>query len=407
MKNEFFIAIRNLLNNPRRTSLTLAIIAISLGAILFVGGYVEMVRVGFAEQLIRSQYGHFQIYSKGFSDLKDSNETSLLLSEEDVRTLEDILSDLDQVDFFISRLPVQGLIGNGSRSLIFSGIAGEPIEENMMSYGQVLEGNRLDPTKETSVLLGSKMAEKLKANIGDILTITSPNEGGGMEAALVEVSGIMNYGPEGLNNSFIITSLETGKQLHYTDKIQRIVVLLHDTEKTKETILKIQEKADSMGLSIEIREWEEMAVFYRKVIRDYTAQINVLAIVLLLLGGLAVSNTIFMSVMDRIPEIGALRAIGISAKEIMTTIIFEGLLLGLGGMFLGSLLGFGIQFFLENFTIMLPPPPGTYKGIHLTIIINKENVLQKGLLISLITILASLPPAIQGIKANIIEALRR
>ena len=407
MKHELIIAQKTLLHNPGRSLLTIAIIAVSLGALLFVDGYVTMVKIGFAERLIRGQYGHFQIYPQGFTALDDPSSAELLFDAEALANLEELLYSIDGVEAVLPRLPVMGMAGTSERSLVIMGVAGRPLEENLMGYGSIRQGGALEPLNPASTVIGTTMAGSLGLSVGDLFTVTVPNPGGGLEAALLQVSGIADFGPEELNRRRLITTLESGHLLHYTQGAQRLLVLLGDTEHTESIMEQLHRAAASRGIALETKSWRELAVFYTKVIRDYGAQIRLMLIVVLILGTLAVGNTVHISVMQRIPEIGTLRAIGISRAQIIATVLFESLLLGLLGSLAGLILSIGVQGLLEIITISLPPPPGTYEGLRLSIILTAPSMARYTLLFVLVTLPAALPPALRGIRANIITALRR
>ncbi|MCG8454086.1 MAG: ABC transporter permease [Spirochaetales bacterium] len=406
MKTELLMAFKNGLHNPGRTFLTMGIIMVSLAALLFVDGYVAMVRVGFAEQLIRQEYGHFQIYPKGFESLDDPGATHLLFSGEEVEALSKLLYSFDEVTAVLPRLPLAGMVGNSERSLLASGFAGNPIEENLMARGTLLNGSRLEPGNPYSAVVGVGLAKALHAQVGDLLTMIVPNAGGGLEATYLEIHGIADYGPEQLNRSYVETTLENGRQLLFSDGAQRLVVLLGETKDTRAVMEKLQKVLPSQGLEVEMKIWTQLAHFYTQVIRDYTTQIRLVLVVVLILGALAVSNTISISVLQRYGEIGTLRAIGISSHEIMATVLLEGLFLGLGGSLLGILFTLGIQAILNVVPIFLPPPPGTYEPIRLSIMVQGNRLLVFGLLYCFITIFAALPPAFRGTRINIIKALR-
>jgi len=69
---------------------------------------------------------------------------------------------------------------------------------------------------------------------------------------------------------------------------------------------------------------------------------DALAIVAVIVAALGIVNTLTMSVVERIRELGVLRAIGMSRRQAMRMVIVEALILGLVGILLGSAAGIAV-----------------------------------------------------------------
>jgi putative ABC transport system permease protein len=68
-------------------------------------------------------------------------------------------------------------------------------------------------------------------------------------------------------------------------------------------------------------------------------------------GAIGISNTMFMNVLERVKEIGILKAVGASRRDILTTFLAESAIIGLAGGFIGLVLGFGLVQIVESFGI--------------------------------------------------------
>lgn len=75
--------------------------------------------------------------------------------------------------------------------------------------------------------------------------------------------------------------------------------------------------------------------------------------VIILISGLNVMNTIFSNIMVRKREIASLKAIGMTTKEIKSMICLEGVLFGIYGGIIGSLFGILISYVMHQFFSML------------------------------------------------------
>lgn len=134
--------------------------------------------------------------------------------------------------------------------------------------------------------------------------------------------------------------------------------------------------------------------------RTITLFIGGIAAVSLLVGGLGIANTMFMSVMERTRQIGILKSLGTTNREVTMIFLIEAGLMGfIGGVF-GILLGFiasgaisivGFRLFGGRETVTVIPP----------------ELIVFALIFSLVVgILSGILPARRAAKLQPVEALR-
>ena len=125
---------------------------------------------------------------------------------------------------------------------------------------------------------------------------------------------------------------------------------------------------------------------------------DVLALIAMLVGALGVVNTMTMNVLERTQEIGMLRSIGMTRRQVVLMILAEAGLMGIIGGLLG--LAFGIilsRIFLLSMTAM--------SGYRLTYVLSAEAV-GAGLVISLIiSQVSALVPARRAAGLSILGAI--
>lgn len=76
-----------------------------------------------------------------------------------------------------------------------------------------------------------------------------------------------------------------------------------------------------------------------RMLRSFTLNLAALSYIAMLVGMYLIYNTVAISVVQRRPEIGTLRALGATRREIFSTFIAEGALFGVFGSLLGLVLG--------------------------------------------------------------------
>lgn len=76
-----------------------------------------------------------------------------------------------------------------------------------------------------------------------------------------------------------------------------------------------------------------------------------IASISLLVGGIGVANTMFMSVLEQTKYIGLLKALGMRNRNVLLLFLFEAGIIGLVGGAFGVLLSMGVSYVLDNFGI--------------------------------------------------------
>ncbi|MCI3921198.1 ABC transporter permease [Paenibacillus sp. TRM 82003] len=126
--------------------------------------------------------------------------------------------------------------------------------------------------------------------------------------------------------------------------------------------------------------------------------INFLIILAIIISGIGITNTLLMSIMERIREIGMMRAVGVTRRQVVGMILLEGFGIGLTATFIGSLFGILLIFMTSTFFEFNSL---TYQfGVSWLILM---LVSLFGIVVSLIS---SFSPASRAAKTPLSEALR-
>jgi putative ABC transport system permease protein len=119
----------------------------------------------------------------------------------------------------------------------------------------------------------------------------------------------------------------------------------------------------------------------------------------IVIGALGVTNTMTMNVLERIREIGCLRAVGMTRFQVVKMVLAEALIIG----FLGGLFGVAFGAFIAFYAVQ---GMGQSAGWELSFIL-PPGLLIVGMLIALgASQIASLYPAWRAVKINIVKAVQ-
>ena len=126
--------------------------------------------------------------------------------------------------------------------------------------------------------------------------------------------------------------------------------------------------------------------------------INFLIILAILISGIGITNTLLMNIMERVREIGMMRAVGVTRRQIVGMIMLEGFGIGLAATVIGCLFGILLIYMTSRF---LEINSLTYDFGVSWLILSLVGLF--GMLVSL---LSSFSPAARAAKTPLSEALR-
>lgn len=398
-------AVRNLARNKRRTGAMVAVVALGTAALLLAGGYAAATFTGLRDQTIRNGLGHLQVGGPGFT-------------EEDARPLASGLADVDalrqaiaadgRVKAVASRIDFTGLASHDDRSVAVLGRGVEPEHEYARAgfSPRMITGRPVAAGATHEAIAAAGLARTLSLDVGDRLTLLSATVDGAINGLDTEIVGIYTTGVRELDERSLVVRIDTAQMLLNTDRVSKVVVLLNsasDTEPVRAALL-AQLNQDA-GRRIEIRAWSELATFYHQVRGLYSGIFGFLGIIIAGLVILSAGNAMTMTVMERVREIGTLRALGTGRLRLLGMFIAEGLGLGVVGGTLGLALAAALATSLSSAGIIMPPPPTFTTGIPLQIDV-VPSLYWAVLVVMVATVgIAAVVPAARAARLRIIDAL--
>jgi len=310
------LAFRNVFRNKRRTILTLLGIICGNAAIINYLGYVNASIWGMRESVINGQLSHIQIYKKGFLEKGVIDPYKYMI--DNYEEIKKIMMEDKMIVVMAPRISFSGIIASNDISTIFTGEGVDPQYDNKItSYINISEGRDLVPTDQNAVVLGIGLAAGMQAATGSMLTLLTSTRAGGLNAIDIQVEGIMQSGIKDYDNVFLKLPLQTVQKLLNTKAVTRLFVLIDKTENTELVAAKMKKLIQEKKLDLEIKTWDELATTFHAVVKILYDFFYFVAIIIILIVIFSITNTLTMSVMERIDEIGTIRAIGATKKNVM------------------------------------------------------------------------------------------
>ncbi len=234
--------------------------------------------------------------------------------------------------------------------------AGDPEENNYSALKLTYaHGHGLAAGSHGEVVLGSTIDKEFKKNVGD--TIDLPVRPADAKADFVNhtftVVGILDE-TKTAPDTFAYINVADGQML-FRDSLPAALRDTIDVTQLTEGISVYSKPGTSLAELDKIADRINNQVTGVKAIRPsdlvngfksggaiFTAITTAAALLALIIGGLSVVNTMFMSVAERVREIGLKKAVGATTLNVMGEFLIEATLIGLIGGLIGYGLGAGI-----------------------------------------------------------------
>ncbi|MBN9125984.1 MAG: ABC transporter permease [Nitrosospira sp.] len=396
------LAFRNILRQRRRSAIALAAISFSVIALVLVSGFIEWIFWAMREATIKTQLGHIQIVRPGYHDAGKADPYAFLLPDT-IPELEP--PDKDRIKAVAPRLSFGGLISHGDATLSFIGDGVDPHEQAAFELNaQLSAGRNLSADDPNGIVVGKGLARNLGVGIGDKVVLLTNTVTGGVNAIEVTVRGLFTTATKAYDDAALRLPIQTARQLLRTKGSHAWVVLLNDTAQTDTVLEELRNKLG--GENLEVIPWYALADFYNKTKVLFTKQMQGIKVIIVLIILLSISNTMTMSVMERIGEIGTAMALGVRRAGITRLFLTEGILLGCAGGLLGLAIGAPLAALISSIGIPMPPPPGMDSGYTGEILLTWNITIEAVALAACTTLVASILPAWKASRMQIVDALR-
>ena len=399
------LSLLNVLRNSRRTILTLLSIATGFVALVCFGGFVEFSFVGLRETIIRTQVGHFQIHKAGYQAGHLAEPEEFLIEDPD--EIEDALSELEDAETVVQRFSFSGLASTGNSTVNVSVIGIDPKKSSSFSDFEILlEGRQIRRNDTSAGVVGEVLMQGLGAEIGDWATMIVTTIDGVINAVDFEIVGVVSTGSQAYDEVYVKIPLELAQRARDTEDAVEIVVLLEETEKLDKALAEAEDILAASGRKFETTNWLDVAPYYHRVVALYSGLFNVFSVIVGIVVMFSVANAVTMSIFERTPEIGALRAIGATRSRILVMLLLEGLIVGILGCIVGIILSVLVTYFVEvSGGISIPAPPGMSRGYQAEFLLTYRVIFIAAAITIVSSIVSSIYPSVAASRMSIIKAL--
>jgi len=185
-------------------------------------------------------------------------------------------------------------------------------------------------------------------------------------------------------------------------------ILLTDPTRLRETQLAVQQAVDAAGLKLKVIDWEQASGFVGQFVFLLRAILFFALIVFFAVALVIINNAMVMAALQRVKEVGTMRAIGAQRRFVLLMMLLEvsavGLLFGLAGAALGG----GVMWLIRT----LGGIPATtdllfflFSGPALLPQMGTGSVVASMLLVVGVSVVSGLYPALIAMRVTPVEAM--
>ena len=290
--------------------------------------------------------------------------------------------------------------GNLAEGVIVEGIHNEQADfiNNMLVQGNLNFDNK-------SVVLGKRLAEQLKLSVGqkivlfDLATLNKSNK----RIKQFTISGLFHSGMTEYDKSLVFINIVDANilfgmgnsvsgyvlRVEDTSMLDEITASLNNELSYPHMVMNWKEKNRSLFKWMSIQRWPILFIF------------GLIALV----GVVNIISALSMIVIEKTGQIGILKSLGIKGHQLKMIFLFKGLMIGISGGAIGSIIALLIASLQNNFKL-IRVPEDIYFMDFIPIDISILSIINILLFSIIFSILAALWPTLRASQIEPSEALR-
>lgn len=348
---EWTLAVRFLREGRIQSTLILVGIAVGVAVIVFLTALITGLQYNIIDRTLGTQ-AHIRVQSPDevnrvlpvpagvvqlLLEMPRAQRLRSINNWQQVRDALDILPDVTAVSPIISG-PALARRGEAVQSVALVGIDVArytrilPLGDDIIA-GQLRVG-------AGDAVIGSQLAHDLGVGVGDKLRLDA-GQGG---ASVVNIAGVFQLGVRELDARYVYLDMkQTQSLLDLPGAATVIDVTVRDIFAADTVAARISRLT---GLKAE--SWIETNAQLMNALKSQSLSTQMISFFVAISVALGIASVLFVSVIQRTREVGILRAMGITRRQMLWVFLIQGGLFGLAGSIIGGLVGYGMVWLFNN-----------------------------------------------------------
>jgi ABC-type lipoprotein release transport system permease subunit len=319
-------------------------LSISVG--LFAGIAVLALYKGMMKSRVRTvidaEVGHLQLHDSSFK--KDFEPKYVITSGDQAIK---IIAAIPEVKIAAARSITQGMLTTttGSAGVQINGVVPEQEYEISQLKKKIIEGKPFNTEKKNEIMIGKKLADKMKLKIGSKLVLTFSDTAVNIVAAAFRVAAIYRSDNAPFDEKNVYVTMDDMNILLTSENsFHEIAVLL----KNDEDVIKVQQRLQQQFPTCQVESWKEISPETDLMVKTSDQYSYIIMIIIMFALAFGIINTMMMAVLERTREIGMMVALGTNRIKIFLLVLLETIFLTLAGTPVGILIGWMATNYFNN-----------------------------------------------------------
>ena len=399
------IAWRNIWRSKTRSLVILTALTLGLASGIFYMAFYKGMIDQRINSAIRTEASHIQIHHSQY--LQNPDKKFVIASTDSVIQLIQAEKDVKAVSrrTIVNTMIQSPTTGSGVK---VTGI--EPTQEAQVTnlHSKLVDGDYFDTNRRNPIIIGKKLADKLKVKLKSKVVITLQDLNGNITGAAFKIAGIY----ETSNTTFdemnvFVRNADINRLLGLDmNSCHEITVLLQQNEDLASVESDLQNKLPKL----DVKSWREIMPEVSLLESSFGLTMFIFIGIILLALLFGIINTMLMAVLERTKELGMLMAIGMNRIRVFSMIMAETVMLSVFGGLCGMALGWLLNLYFGVKGIDLGAWSTAYKSMGFeTLVYTRLSwsiSLEIGAMVFITGIIASIYPAVKALRLNPGEAIR-
>lgn len=395
---------RNVWRNTRRTVITGLAVGFGLASLLFTEGLMRGMTTHMIGATTDPWMGDAQIHREGFLDTRQ-----LELTVNDTHHVMSMLESDSTVNSFTPRVLSPASLASAREMKPVTLIGVDRVTDPRVTMLQsAIDTGGYFTGDSMEIILGYRLARDLKVELGDVLVITAAGADSGLASSMFLLSGICDFGNEQLDRYSAFVNLNAADELlDLEGGIHEIAIVLPDHDMARDPSLHLWQAFSVNGNIAE--GWSELVPQISGMLDMVDVSMVIMSAILFGLVVFGIVNSLFMSVYERMFELGIMKAVGTRPVIIGAMVVMEAFWLALTSTIIGLVLG-GVVIWITSGT-GISFGEIEFSGITFSRPIYPEITIARAWIYPVFTLLlvtlAGIFPGVHAARQNPAESMRR
>jgi putative ABC transport system permease protein len=368
------LARENAMRKPGRTAATAAALMIGLALVSFV-----------------------TVFAAGISKSIDDAIDTLIAGEVVIQNQDGFSPIPADVADDVRRIPgIEQVTSVGSSTAAVAGIdspqritgVDPETSEGLLEF-EIEEGSGPSELGQTEAVIDQAFGDSQDVEVGDTLEVLTPS---GQEVSYTVIGAAKDNAD--FLGSFVLTGEALREDFDYRQAGSVVAGIAENADQPM-TEARVKELVDTRYPIAEAQNPKELKESQREQINQLLGLVYALLALAVIVSVFGIVNTLALSIHERTRELGLLRAVGMSRRQVRRVIRYEAVITALIGAILGSVLG-------VVFSVLVSRPLAD-EGFSLSFPVGSLLILL--VLAALAGVLASIGPARRASRLDVLEAL--